>query len=235
MKKFLLFALIASAVSSVSFLGAAEAPAADDKPTYSYWAPIQIGLFPGVPSYVNDSRVIGLKTGWPISGGRGSTLDGFESSWIYSGTDYVNGLQASIFMNISKRLVGFEPAIAFNFNRVRLIGFQASCVFNLAGDVTGVQAGGLNIARSINGFQPGVLGCITKEMNGCQMGLFTVAEKLDGTQFSPVVNVAGETDGFIFQMGLVNVATRGKGIQVGLINVIKDGKFPFIPFFNMSM
>ena len=33
MKKFLLFALIASAVSSVSFLGAAEAPAADDKPT----------------------------------------------------------------------------------------------------------------------------------------------------------------------------------------------------------
>lgn len=233
MKKLLLFAVAAIAFGITASATAAEAKTSG-APVYKYWAPFQLGFFPGVPSYVNDSRVIGLKTGWPISGGRNSRLDGFESSWIYSGTDYVNGLQASIFMNISKEVKGFEPAIAFNFNRVSLTGIQASCVFNLAGDVVGIQAGGLNIAKSVIGFQPGVLGCITESMKGFQAGLFTIAEKMNGCQASPIFNLMGETSG-AFQIGLVNVATKGKGIQFGLINVIKGGKAPFIPFFNMSL
>jgi hypothetical protein len=233
MKKLLLFAVAAIAFSLTASATAAEAKASG-APVYKYWSPFQLGFFPGVPSYVNNSRVIGLKTGWPISGGKNSRLDGFESSWIYSGTDYVNGLQASIFVNISKEVKGFEPAIAMNINRVSLTGIQASCAFNLAGDVIGIQAGGLNIAKSVVGFQPGVLGCITKEMTGFQAGLFTMAEKMDGFQASPLFNLMGENDGS-FQLGLVNVATKGKGVQIGLINVIKGGKVPFIPFFNMSL
>ena len=233
MKKLLLLAVAATFVFSfASTVDAAEK--ATGKPVYKYWTPFQLGFFPGVPSYVNNSRVIGIKTGWPISGGKNSQLDGFESSWIYSGTDYTNGLQASIFMNISKELKGFEPAIVFNFNRVKLTGIQASCLFNLAGDVIGIQAGGLNIAKSIIGFQPGVLGGITRDMTGFQAGLFTIAEKMEGMQASPVFNLMGETSGG-FQLGLVNVATKGKGVQLGLINVIKGGKIPFMPFFNMSL
>ena len=107
MKKLLLLAVAATFVFSfASTVDAAEK--ATGKPVYKYWTPFQLGFFPGVPSYVNNSRVIGIKTGWPISGGKNSQLDGFESSWIYSGTDYTNGLQASIFMNISKELKGFE-------------------------------------------------------------------------------------------------------------------------------
>ena len=218
MKKLLLLAVAATFVFSfASTVDAAEK--ATGKPVYKYWTPFQLGFFPGVPSYVNNSRVIGIKTGWPISGGKNSQL---------------NGLQASIFMNISKELKGFEPAIVFNFNRVKLTGIQASCLFNLAGDVIGIQAGGLNIAKSIIGFQPGVLGCITRDMTGFQAGLFTIAEKMEGMQASPVFNLMGETSGG-FQLGLVNVATKGKGVQLGLINVIKGGKIPFMPFFNMSL
>ena len=229
-----LFSLLSGCLCAAEAGGSAPTASAAEPPVYKSWAPFQLGLFPGVPSYVHNSRVIGLKTGWPISSGTGSTVDGFESSWIYSGTQYVNGLQASLFMNISRDLKGFEPAIAMNLNGNSLIGIQASCVMNVAGDVTGVQAGGLNIARRVDGFQPGVLGCITREMNGFQTGLFTVAKVLDGVQFSGV-NVCGEAGDCCFQMGLVNVATKGRGVQFGLINVIKDGTVPFLPFFNISL
>lgn len=233
MKKILLFAVAALAFSITTSLTAANS-STSSKPVYKYWTPFQLGFFPGVPSYVNNSRVIGIKTGWPISGGKNSQLDGFESSWIYSGTDYMNGLQASIFMNISKELRGFEPAIVFNFNRIKLTGIQASCLFNLAGDVIGIQAGGLNIAKSVIGFQPGVLGCITEDMKGFQAGLFTIAKKMKGFQASPLFNLMDENPG-AFQLGLVNISTGKKGIQLGLINVIEGGKIPFMPFFNISL
>ena len=104
---------------------------------------------------------------------------------------------------------------------------------NQAGDVAGLQASSLNIARDLYGCQLGVIGSIAREANGLQTGLVTVAQKLDGFQLA-VVNVCGEVEDTFFQMGLVNVATKKRGIQVGLINVIKGGKIPFLPFFNLS-
>jgi len=224
MKK-LLLAFFCMAAVSLSAAGSA--------PVYKSWSPFQLGLFPGIPSYVNNSRVIGFKTGWPISSGLGSTVDGFEASWIYSGTDTVNGLQACIFMDISKHIKGFAPAGALNINTQDVIGFQAACVMNLAGEVTGLQAGALNVAKTLNGYQPGVIGSIARESNGLQTALFTVAKKLDGVQLA-AVNVCGEVENTFFQMGIVNVATKKRGVQLGLINVIKGGKIPFLPFFNLS-
>lgn len=215
-------------LAAVGLTAAESEPA----PVYKSWSPFQLGLFPGIPSYVRNSRVIGIKTGWPISSGLGSTVDGFESSWIYSGTDTVNGLQASIFMDISKHVIGFAPAIALNINTRDFMGFQAACVMNVAGEITGLQAGALNIAKTLNGYQPGVIGCIAREANGLQTALFTVAKKLDGVQIA-AVNVCGEVENTFFQMGLVNVATKKHGIQLGLVNIIKDGWVPFLPFFNI--
>ena len=202
---------------------------------YKTWSIFQLGFFPGIPSYVDHSHVIGIKTGWPISGGNGSWVDGFESSWIYSGTDRVYGLQASLFMNISKEIRGFEPAIAININRGFVTGFQASCVFNLAGEVNGIQAGALNIARSMTGFQPGVLGNITRKMCGFQAGLYNITESLDGVQAAPLFNVTKDVESTFFQMGLVNVSSGKRGVQFGLINIISDGALPFFPFFNISL
>lgn len=213
-------------------LAAAGLSAAESAPVYKSWSPFQLGLFPNVPSYVSNSRVIGIKTGWPISSGLGSTVDGFESSWIYSGTDTVNGLQASLFMDISKHVIGFAPAIALNINTQDFTGFQAACVMNVAGEITGLQAGAFNVAKTLNGYQPGVIGCIAREANGLQTGLFNVAKKLDGVQIA-AVNVCGEVEDTFFQMGIVNVATKQHGIQFGLVNVIKDGWVPFLPFFNI--
>ena len=77
MKKLLL------ALFCLAAVGLTAAESTTDTPrTYKSWSPFQLGLFPGVPSYVNNSRVIGFKTGWPISSGLGSTVDGFEASWI---------------------------------------------------------------------------------------------------------------------------------------------------------
>ena len=230
MKKLLLALFCLAAVGMMA--GDPAAAASSKAPVYKSWSPFQLGLFPGVPSYVNNSRVIGFKTGWPISSGLGSTVDGFEASWIYSGTDTVNGLQASLFMDISKHVIGFAPAIALNINTQDFTGFQAACVMNVAGEITGLQAGGFNVAKTLNGYQPGVIGSIASEANGLQTALFTVAKKLDGVQVA-LVNVCGEVESTFFQMGLVNVATKKYGIQLGLVNVIKDGWVPFLPFFNI--
>ena len=129
-------------------------------------------------------------------------------------------------------MIGFAPAGALNINTREFIGFQAAPVMNLAGEITGLQAGAFNVAAVLNGYQPGVIGCISREANGLQTALFTVAKKLNGVQFS-VVNVCGDVGDTFFQMGLVNVATKKHGIQLGLVNVIKDGWVPFLPFFNI--
>ena len=228
MKKLLLAFFCLAAVG----LSALEVFTTTAEPHYRDWSPFQLGFFPGIPGYVDNSRVMGFKTGWPISSGLDSTVDGFEASWFYSGTDTVNGLQTGLFMNISRHIAGFTPAGVLNINTQDVIGFQASVVMNQAGDVAGLQASSLNIARDLYGCQLGVIGSIAREANGLQTGLVTVAQKLDGFQLA-VVNVCGEVEDTFFQIGLVNVATKEHGIQLGLINVIKDGWFPFLPIFNV--
>lgn len=201
-------------------------------PQYDSWTPLQIGLFPQVPSYQSHSHVVGIKTGWPMCAGYG-IVDGFESSWLYSGTDYVNGVQASILMSDSKHLRGFSPAIAINLNRGTLEGHQATCLLTMGVNVIGVQSGCLNMAKNICGAQIGAIANISRQTDAAQIApAFNIAKELNGGQVS-LVNVARDVDGF--QFGLVNVIGGKTGIQIGLINIINDGVVPFLPFFNISL
>ena len=197
-------------------------------PVYDSWTPLQIGLFPQVPSYQSNSHVCGIKTGWPMCAGYG-IVDGFESSWLYSGTDYVNGLQASLFMNDSKHLRGFSPAMAINLNRGTLEGHQATCLLTMGVNVVGLQSGCLNLAKNICGAQVAAIANISRQTDAVQVApAFNVARELNGGQ-AGIVNVARDVDGF--QFGLVNVIGGETGVQIGLINIIADGTVPFLPFF----
>lgn len=227
------------AFAAVTSLSAQDAPAPNAAPAQTaiqtssadeQWTPFQIGFFPRFPSYTHNSAVYGIKSGWPICSGIGS-VNGLEASWLYSGTEHIKGFQASWLVNDSKNLIGLQATWIVNLNNGTLEGVQASCITNVAGDLTGLQAGGFNYAKSINGFQPGVLGnVVAGEFNGFQTGLFSSCGNLNGFQFSGV-NVAKETNGC--QIGFVNVAKK-KGFQLGLVNVIQDGWIPFMPFINFS-
>ncbi len=211
-----------------SFVFAAESNSAPDKADTD-WTPFQICFFPQFPMASYNSTVYGIKSGWPMCSGIGS-VTGLEVSWLYSGTANIRGIQGSWIANNNDNMDGLQASWIFNRNTEVFYGFQASCILNMAGDLTGVQAGGLNIADGITGLQPGLLGNITGKMNGCQLGLFNVADEMNGFQAS-AVNVAGESSGF--QLGFVNVAKKGV-FQFGLVNVIEDGWLPFLPFFNFS-
>ncbi len=192
------------------------------------WTPFQIVFLPGLPSYSRNSNTFGIKSGWPATSGVGR-VNGVEISWCYSGTDIINGVQASWLINNNLAMDGLQISWIFNMNRQVFRGVQASCIVNIAGDFTGLQCGGFNLAGDFTGFQPGLLGNVAGDFNGFQAGLFNVAKNLRGFQMSGV-NVAAEADGF--QLGFVNVA-KNRGVQFGLLNIIKGSPLPVFPFFNI--
>ena len=225
MKKFFLPAFLGMFLFVFSLQAAESA-----QPETSGWTPFQLGFFPRVPQYTYSSNVYGIKTGWPMCSGIGQ-VKGLEASWLLSGTDYIDGAQGSMVCSIGKKVNGLQASIVLCLNKTLVSGIQASCVFNCAGAVIGLQAGGLNIAGSMSGFQPGVLGNITGEMSGFQAGLYNVTGTLKGMQAS-AVNVAGDAQGG-FQFGVVNVSGNG-GCQFGLINIIKGGVLPVMILFNFD-
>lgn len=231
MKKFF---LTVSAIAAVCFSAAAADKSNLDweRPQYRTYTIFNLGILPKIPGWQDNTETIGIKTGWPVVTGKNATMIGFESSWAYSGSEYMTGVQGSMLMNYNKHGEGFEAAIGLNFSSRSFVGMQASCVFNLANNLVGVQAGALNICRTMDGFQPGVIGNITEESAGCQAGLFSITKVLKGCQVGGLNLAKDSTDGF--QVGFFNIASGGKGLQFGLVNIIPGGKIPFMLFFNMS-
>ena len=117
MKKYLLSALMLGC--TVGMFSAAAAPVPEPrvqaKELYyndpdvpqplDKWTIFQLVFLPNVPNSTWNSNVFGLKTGWVASGGIGSVY-GLEVSWVYSGTDTINGAQASWVIVKSKDLNG---------------------------------------------------------------------------------------------------------------------------------
>jgi hypothetical protein len=81
-------------------------------------------------------------------------------------------------------------------------------VFNIAGDIKGVQAAGVfNIAASVLGAQ--------------SAGVINIAKDVRGVQAAGVVNVARKVTGL--QVGLVNLSEEMYGIPIGLFSWTKNG------------
>lgn len=180
------------------------------------WTFFQIGFFPGIPSGTGNSNVYGLKLGAPMVDGYGR-VNGIEPSLLYSGTDYINGIQATwVGPSICKETYGIQAAWFGPTIAKKVYGLQASCAVNVLDDIIGFQPGAMNYAKNVCGFQASVVN-ISDNVCGFQASAVNVAKK--------------EMIGL--QLGAVNYSKKS-GIQIGAINYIEDGWVPFTLIFNIK-
>lgn len=209
-------------VLTVLFCGAwlVSAQAVDDKKApefkpYNEWTIFQLGFFPGVPSGTGNSNVYGFKLGAPMVDGYGR-VDGLEASVLYSGTDYIKGVQATgAGPSIAKVVEGIQTSWTGPTIANKVCGLQASCTLNITEDMIGFEPGLVNIAKNVRGFQASAV---------------NIAEKVVGFQMS-AVNLTKELTGL--QFGAFNYSKKN-GVQIGAINIIEDGWIPFTLLFNIK-
>ncbi|WP_294477958.1 hypothetical protein [uncultured Victivallis sp.] len=244
MKKFLVFSLMVGCLAGVFAAEAASVPEPkvqakafgnyndpDTPQPLDKWTFLQIVFLPNVPNSTWNSNVYGLKTGWVASGGVGRVF-GLEVSWVYSGTDTINGGQASWVAVKSRDLNGLQAAFVTALNTGSLNGLQATGPYALAGDVQGAQFAFISQAKNFIGIQGGLALALSKGFTGFQAGAVSIADgPFTGVQCG-FVNKAGE-DGGALQLGLLNM-TNGKGVQFGAINYNKDAWIPVFPILNFS-
>lgn len=156
---------------------------------------------------INGAQVSGLAN---ISGGsmRGIQLSGISN---INGNN-VAGLSAAGLVNVSGNNVrGVLLSGMTNITGDHTHGVVLSGLMNISGNQgTGVQIAGLaNIAGSI--------------FRGVSAAGFlnVVGETIDGVQLSALGNVAGKQMNGA-QIGLVNIATRAKGVQLGVVNYYRE-------------
>ena len=136
MKKFLVFSLMFGCLAGVFAADTAAVPEPkvqtgsvkcndlDVPQPLDKWTFLQIVFLPNIPNSTWNSNVYGLKTGWVASGGIGRVF-GLEVSWVYSGTDTINGGQASWVAVKSRDLNGLQAAFVTALNtRQILISLQ---------------------------------------------------------------------------------------------------------------
>lgn len=252
MKKTILFLSFIFAISTLSAADNVVAPAVDQTPQpvvqpvaktapqavnsnqqspLDQWTFFQLGFWFNQPSATANSNVYGIKTGWPISSGYGS-VNGLEASWVVAGTDHVQGLQACWVYTGNKEMQGVQASLACNVNKERFRGLQAGLV-NVAGNIQGFQPGAVNVSNNVMGVQAAALTNVSNgEVVGAQLGLLNFTHTLNGFQASAFNHSQGKSDGF--QLGFVNISNTSGGFQFGIANYIRDAWIPFLPFFNFS-
>jgi len=146
MKKVLLALCTVFAFAAVSFAG----------------TPIKLSLWDKIAVPNNDS-VCGLEIG---IGTYTPNLRGVGWNIIYSQTDDAKAWQIGI-VTISKQFVGLQTGLLSMSETFKGVSFGA--VNWNEGEVTGVQWGFFNMAKSVSGLQLGFLN-MTENMNGIQIG-----------------------------------------------------------------
>jgi hypothetical protein len=126
-------------------------------------APIKLSLWNDI-ALPKDDIVHGLEIG---IGTYTPELVGVGWNFVYVKTDDAKGWQHGL-VTISKQFSGAQTGI-FNMSET-FKGFSWGGINWNEGDVTGVQCGVFNIARSVRGVQFGFLN-MTENMYGIQIGL----------------------------------------------------------------
>ena len=205
--------------AAVAAAPAAKASVEADAPKPSQdWTFFQIGFFPSAPRATVNSTVRGVKLGIPMSSGD-NYVCGIEPSFLYSGTNFVDGIQGAM----------FGAAVAKKVNGIQGVWFG----YVQAREVNGMQCAiGPCVVKTLNGWQPSCASVALEKSNGFQIAFASVASaEFNGMQ-AAAVNVANaELCGF--QLGAVNYA-KHNGVQFGVINIIKDGWIPVLPLVNVS-
>ena len=166
------------------------------------------------------------------------SIRGFRYSLLWGVNQDVTGVDFSTFASKANGSVrGFQWALGLNQVGGDVVGVQAALGVNeVDGDFRGFQDGILNITRGgFSGLQLGFGNDTRGHMRGVQLGfvLVSLAGKITGVQFSPLVNKT--TQGKGLQVALINVAEDLKGLQLGLLNFNKNGILPFFPGVNFGL
>ncbi len=144
------------------------------KPT-NEWTFLQVGFLPGVPGCTENSNVYGIKLGLPLVDGDGRVC-GMEPSFLYSGTSYVSGLQASWFgPSIAKTIKGVQGSIPINITD-KISGFQGSVSNVSLEEVKGVQAGAVSVGYKVSGAQLSAVNVVADELKGFQFGVVNYSD-----------------------------------------------------------
>ena len=183
----------------------------------SQWAFFQIGFFPLFPSYTKVSNVYGIKIGAPMCSGYGRVY-GIEPSLLYSGTRYVNGIQATFWgACLAREVYGIQAASLGPSITGTIYGLQADGTLCMAEEVVGAQIAPVTLcAGDLTGIQFGVLNLSKKGITGFQGGAVNISAVTTGLQFG-VFNYS-DVDGF----------------QIGGINIIRNGWLPFMIGINFK-
>lgn len=119
---------------------------------------------------------------------------------IFPADEHIKGVRLNLIYGRNAAMTGLDLGIA---NHV-------------AGRMSGVQWGVVNLAESMVGWQSGTVNYTEGSFEGFMWG---------------AVNYSGRINGL--QLGIVNYAARARGIQIGLVNIIKEGgQFPVMVIAN---
>lgn len=130
-------------------------------------------------------------------------------------------------------VLGAQLAGASNLGLSDGFGTQVSGLLNYQqGNFSGAQiVGGVNIAGRVSGLQIGTVNIVGSGPSSVVQlsGALNVAQDSTGAQVS-VVNVARDVKGL--QLGIVNVSRKNQGLSLGLFNWSEGARFQPIYFFQ---
>lgn len=160
-----------------------------------------------------------------IVAGRNWSVRGAELGMVNIVDVDVDAFQAGFWNHVGRHLDGFQWSALANHVGGNTAGAQLSTFTNhTAGDLAGAQLSALGnvLGGHGKGLQlAAVFNHTSGDFAGFQFGgLFNTAARVDGLQWSAMVNHADEIAGA--QLGLINVAGKASGLMLGLINVSDD-------------
>ncbi len=159
--------------------------------------------------FLNGIQVSGL-----MNYVRGNSAGAQLSVGVNMSKYMMTGTQISGLINYSSKLMtGLQLGLGANFSKGSTQGVQIAGFNQTSDELSGIQIGGVNLARDIEGKNS----IMETQSTGIQVGLINYSKKMNG-----------------FQLGLINLSGYNQGTQIGLINIYKParkkGKLDGTPF-----
>ena len=135
---------------------------------------------------------------------RGYTTGGQISLGMNISKNMMTGAQISTLLNYSNKLLtGVQLGVIGNVSKGSTNGIQVAFLNTTSEQLSGIQVGGINLTRTIEG-KNSLMG---DETTGIQIGLINHSKKMNG-----------------FQIGIINLSGANQGTQVGLINIYRSAR-----------
>ena len=185
MKKIVIIALVAAAVSSVFAQDAAptaeeQAPVREERGRHDVWP-----AFIAVCEYPDVTDVIGIRLTIPFST-KQDNVTGIDLG-LWGRSLYFEGIQVNILRNdVKDDLSGVQVGLFNTVGGGDFLGAQVG-LWNEAGFMRGFQAGLVNVCGEAQGVQVGLINR-AETMYGYQVGLVNIIRDAE-LQFFPIVNI----------------------------------------------